>query len=276
MFFGKGFFVPQLRQVALGYFSGEREFYAAPDLAAPGEHLFALGHWYGVGFPGDEAVVHARFPAQQDGISGYELAVFDDDDVAGLQFVKADGALFAAFFAPCGDGKVGAVVALEGNMVVGALLEPFSDEEEKDQPRKAVHVPRSAQHQDFPGAAHEKHGDAQRQRYVNGQLPVFEAQPGRAEIIRTAVKRDGDGQQDVEVAEPPDEEGICSRFEAQILREAEQHNVAKGKPCDAQFIGKGAVGDGALALVHAAQVDGGGISDAGQQLHYFAQRGFFL
>ena len=86
--------------------------------------------------------------------------MFDQDDVAGFQFVQRDGMYFARLPAVGGNGEVGFIVSFERQVMIGSLLEPLSDQQEKNQPRQAIQITGAGMGEDFEHAAPKKGEDA--------------------------------------------------------------------------------------------------------------------
>src|SRR5690606_16423115 len=129
----KAFVVPEFGQVALGYRLDHFHFNSLSDLSSSGIYNLAQYFFYGTAFSRHKTEIYRSRALPQDGISRNNLVVPDQYSVADLD-IRYLRRLLSSFF-QYGDGhrKIGTVVTLERDVVIGTLLHPFTYQDKKHQ-----------------------------------------------------------------------------------------------------------------------------------------------
>ena len=135
-FFGEGGVVPELGEVALRYFTYHFQFYSFAQLPAASVHQLARGASHRRALARHEGIVNLPRAAQQYGIGWNDFLVPYPNTVALFQLFDGNGLLALGREARHGHGKIRGEIAVETQRVVGVLLHPFANQQEKYQSRK--------------------------------------------------------------------------------------------------------------------------------------------
>src|SRR5690606_11682055 len=107
-------------------------------------------------------------------------------------------------------------------------------QQEKHEPAERIGKSGTAARENFPSSPYKQYRDTESQWYVEVELTLAQAMPGRAKVVTPTVQLYGDGKSEIHTAE----EGGIFCFEcrhAEIFGETQHHGVAETEPRHGDF-----------------------------------------
>ena len=235
------FVIPQAGKVPLRNLLDNLQVYRDPSDPSAGIHQLSPAALHRLRLAGHVAVVHLAGGCPQPAVGRHQLAAAHPNRLADCQGRHGNRPLFLALLHGHGQGKIGPVVAVEGQAGKGAALHELADQQEEDQPGERVHIPAADTGQNLVQAAAVQRGDPQRDGHIDGHCAAPEAPPGRNQVLGAAVEEDRQREEDVHHCEEqaPALEQLTRA--SQIFGEAEEHHVAKAETSQRQLLGQAPV-----------------------------------
>ena len=230
----KGLSIPKPRELGSRHRGVDAHVHRRASPPTSGFHSAAHLRRDRIAFAGDEAPVECTMPADNFSIRRQNFSIVNPDVVPGLQVANAHGFGAGCMQADDTHGEPALISALVREAVVGAVLVPFSDEQEKDQTSQRVKIPHPMPRQDVHRRTNENRRHADGYRDINVQPLVLHGLPRRHPVARSAVHHDWRGQQQ---GNPAEDHLILRSGEARgldVVSQREQHDVSESEPSHRQ------------------------------------------
>jgi hypothetical protein len=115
------------------------------------------------------------------------------------------------------------------------LLEQPSAKQKEQQSCERIEISFAAPGNDFVNTLREEREEAGRNRNVDVEQSLPQAEPGRTPVIGRTVEEDGQREHEAEVAEQFSKGRPAEAIQSQVGGDAEQHDVPEGKAGDGQL-----------------------------------------